>query len=199
MKLNIFIVGVGGQGTLTSSKIIGQAFLREGYNVIVGEIHGMAQRGGIVESTVVVGPNPNPMIADGDCHIFLGFEPLETYRALRKASKKTTIILNPDPIIPFTVTVGQGVYPDVNMMISKMEEIAGNLIIIKANELAKKAGSLLTVNTVMIGALAASKLTPIKPQTFIDVITESVPRFKEVNIKAFQLGMEEYKNKAGKL
>lgn len=195
MKLNIFIVGVGGQGTLTASKIIGQSFLREGYNVIVGEIHGMAQRGGIVESTVVVGPNPNPMIADGDSDIFLGFEPLETYRALRKVSKKTTIFLNPDPIIPFTVNVGQGKYPDVNMMIEKMRELAGNLIIIKANELAKKAGSLLASNTVMLGALAESKLTPLNPQTFLDVIIESVPRFKDVNIRAFNLGREAFHKK----
>ncbi len=192
MKLNIYIVGVGGQGTLTASKIIGQSFLKEGYNVIVGEIHGMAQRGGIVESTVVVGPNPSPMIADGDSDIFLGFEPLETYRALRKVSKKTTIFLNPDPIIPFTVNVGQGVYPEVSMMINKMRELAGDLIIIKANELAKRAGSLLASNIVMLGALAESKLTPLNPQTILDVITESIPKFKDVNIRAFNLGREAF-------
>ena len=102
-KTDIFIIGVGGQGSLTTSRILGEAALRAGQNVLVGEIHGMAQRGGVVESTVRIGDVYGPTISEGCADVLLGFEPVETVRGLHKASKNTLVIVNTHAIVPATV------------------------------------------------------------------------------------------------
>jgi indolepyruvate ferredoxin oxidoreductase beta subunit len=109
----IHITGVGGQGTLLATGIIGEAALLAGVNVNVSEVHGMAQRGGVVESAVTMGDVMSPIVSDGEADILLGFEPSETLRAAAKCSKDATVITNSHPLAPFTVAIGKGVYPDI--------------------------------------------------------------------------------------
>ena len=107
-------VGVGGQGNLLASNLLGQAALSMGIPVVVSEIHGMAQRGGVVESAVLLGGAVSPIVSNGEADVLVSFEPLETLRILTKCNKKTLVITNAQPLPPFTVAVGQGKYPPVD-------------------------------------------------------------------------------------
>ena len=110
--LRIFFTGVGGQGTLLATRLVGQAALKEDIPVLMSEIHGMAQRGGVVESSVVLGSAASPTIANGEADIVIAFEPLEAARALPKCNPKTVVITGTAPVLPFTVSIGQSAYPD---------------------------------------------------------------------------------------
>ncbi len=107
----IVFVGVGGQGNLLSSRVLGEAALSAGLPVNVSEVHGMAQRGGVVESAVVLGGALSSIVSNGEADVLIGFEPSETLRALEKCSSETVVITNVTPLMPFTVAVGKGVYP----------------------------------------------------------------------------------------
>ncbi|MDY7037586.1 MAG: 2-oxoacid:acceptor oxidoreductase family protein [Thermodesulfobacteriota bacterium] len=110
-------VGVGGQGNLMASRLLGEASLAMGIPAVVSEIHGMAQRGGVVESTVLIGNATSPIVSDGEADVLIGFEPLETIRDLKKCNRKTLVITNTQPLPPFTVSLGQGQYPPVEKML----------------------------------------------------------------------------------
>ena len=107
-------VGVGGQGNLLASNLLGKAALDAGLPVMVSEIHGMAQRGGVVESAVILGEALSPIVSNGEADIVVGFEPVETLRALTKANKDTLVLTSTRPLPPFTVAIGQAAYPDVD-------------------------------------------------------------------------------------
>ena len=188
----VFITGVGGQGTLLASRILGEAALLDGIDVTVSEIHGMAQRGGVVESAVLLGGVKSPIISDGEADVLLGFEPLETYRALRKCSGKTLVISNITTIIPYSVTSGLVPrYPDVQSMMAEVRNSVGRLIAFDALELAGESGSPLAVNVVMLGVLAARGTLPISPGVIERAVLGSVkPQFREINIRAFRLGLD---------
>ena len=113
----IVIIAVGGQGNLLSSRLLGEAALSKKIPFVISEIHGMAQRGGIVESAVLMGDVSSPIVSAGESDVFLGFEPLETLRGLGKCTRKTVIITNTRPMPPFTVAVGQGTYPPVDVIL----------------------------------------------------------------------------------
>jgi len=110
----LVFVGVGGQGNLLASRLLGEAALSVGIPAVVSEIHGMAQRGGIVESAVLLGDITSPIVSNGEADVLIGFEPVETLRALNKCNINTLIITNTCPLPPFTVSIGQGVYPPLN-------------------------------------------------------------------------------------
>ena len=116
-------VGVGGQGNLLASRLLGEAALATGVPAVVSEIHGMAQRGGVVESAVLLGDVTSPIVSEAEADVLIGFEPLETMRALGKCNVDSLVITNTQPLPPFTVSVGQGVYPPVDEVLdrSRME------------------------------------------------------------------------------
>ena len=145
-------VGVGGQGNLLASNLLGQAALSMGIPVVVSEIHGMAQRGGVVESAVLMGDVSSPIISEGEADVLVSFEPLETIRILGKCSRNTLVITNVQPLLPFTVSVGQGVYPPVDEVLDKIRIKVQNVIALHGNDLAAKAGNPLSLNMVMLGA-----------------------------------------------
>jgi len=187
--LMIFMIGVGGQGSITASKIIGESALREGHDAVLSEIHGMSQRGGIVESSVVIGKRMSPMIEDGEADIILGFEPMETLRSINKASAKTVIITNTNSIIPYTVSMGQGTYPEMEVMLGIMRSRAARLIPIDAFSLAKQAGSSMASNAVLLGALCALERFFLSSETVLQVFSEVLPeKLIRVNRDAFALG-----------
>jgi indolepyruvate ferredoxin oxidoreductase, beta subunit len=185
----IHIIGVGGQGTVLATTLIGQAALADGLNVNVSEVHGMARRGGVVESAVTMGDLISPIISDGEADILLGFEPAETIRAAIKCSKETTVITNEHPLPPFTVTIGQGTYPEVDKALNQLAGNVKKLVSLDANALAHEAGTVLSLNMVMLGALMKHADLPIKVESLKQAIKDSTKaKFLDMNLKAFELG-----------
>jgi indolepyruvate ferredoxin oxidoreductase beta subunit len=184
-------VGVGGQGNLLASRLLGEAALSMEIPAVVSEIHGMAQRGGVVESAVLMGDVTSPIVSNGEANVLIGFEPLETLRTLAKCNRDTLVITNTNPLPPFTVSVGQGEYPPVNEVIQLIQAKVNRLIALKGSELAEKAGNPLSLNMVMLGALIGSGATLITAESMRETISNSTREsFLESNLKAFDLGME---------
>ncbi len=190
---NIVIVGVGGQGILTSSQVIGRAALTKGLDVFMSEVHGMAQRGGVVVTTVKLGEKVNsPLIGDGDADILLGFEPIETYRAINKASEDTWVITNTAQIVPFTVSTGKQSYPNIDKIFEALDDVTDRFVKLDARKLAMEAGAAITQNIVMVGALTATGVLPMSKDEMLEAVRQSVPeRFREMNEKAFLKGYEQ--------
>lgn len=183
--MKIMIVGVGGQGTLLASRIIGNVAIKEGFDVKVSEVHGMSQRGGSVVTYVKYGDKVySPIIGKGEADIILAFELLEAYRALPYLKKGGKMIVNTQKMNPMPVITGAGEYP------AELEEklaAAADLTALDARALADEAGNIKAVNVVLIGNLAKSTSVPY--ESWVDVIKATVPpKFLDVNLKAFDLG-----------
>ena len=182
---NIMIVGVGGQGTLLASRILGNAVISEGYDVKVSEVHGMSQRGGSVVTYVKYGDKAfSPIIDRGEADMILAFEKLEAARALPYLKEGGTVILNDREIAPMPVITGAAEYPD-----GLVADIAAKakVIAIDALSLSLEAGSAKAVNVVLIGVLARS--SDISKEVWIQTIKDTVPaKFLDLNLKAFELG-----------
>lgn len=183
--MNIMIVGVGGQGTLLASRILGNTVISEGYDVKVSEVHGMSQRGGSVVTYVKFGEKVySPIIGKGEADIILAFEMLEAYRALPYLKKGGKILVNTQEIDPMPVITGAMKYPED---IGKKLSDKVNLITVDALKYAKEAGNLKAVNVVLIGLMA--KNTNIPYERWLETIKTSTPeKFLESNLKAFDMG-----------
>ncbi len=189
--IRIFFTGVGGQGTLLATRLVGEAALEEGIPVSLSEIHGMAQRGGVVESSVVAGNISSPTVADGEADILMAFEPLEAVRALPKCHKGTYVITSTVPIVPFTVAVGQSTYPDLERLYEFLEGKVARLVRVEAADIANQAGSEKAANIVMVGVLAALNRLPISERSWQEALKRTIPeRFLDMNRKAFDLGRQ---------
>ena len=187
--LRIFFTGVGGQGTLLATRLVGEAALQEGLPVLMSEIHGMAQRGGVVESSVVLGRAASPIIADGEADIVMAFEPLEAARALPKCNPKTVVITNTSPIPPFTVTLGQSTYPDRDELYRLIEPRVAGLIRVDADEMARSVNAERSSNVIMIGVLAGTGILPISKTSFEQALRRIMPeRLLERNLRALDAG-----------
>ncbi len=190
MKYTVQIVGVGGQGVLLASMVLGNAAMDMGYKVAMSEVHGMAQRGGSVLSTLRFGDDViSPLEATGSADMIMGFEPAETCRNLHLGNKDTVILMNLDPVLPSMVAAGFEEYPDVDMLVRSVSEVNTNLITIDATKIAIEAGKAVAANAVMIGAVAAMKGFPIPKDVLLNALMNQVPeKFKDLNIKAFEMG-----------
>lgn len=187
----IFFTGVGGQGTLLATRILGEAAVLADVQVVVSEIHGMAQRGGVVESAVLLGALRSPTIADGEADILMGFEPLETIRALRKCSERSLVISSTSPIVPFTVASGRARYPEVADMMESVARRVARLVAFDARALARQAGAELAINTVLLGTLMRHGNLPFGRDAVERAIRlRTKGPLLEVNLKAFELGYE---------
>jgi indolepyruvate ferredoxin oxidoreductase beta subunit len=185
----LIIVAVGGQGNLLASKVLGEAALLSGVPVRMSEIHGMAQRGGVVESAIVFGDAQSTIISDGEANVLVGFEPSETLRALNKCNADTTVITNLAPLPPFTVTIGRGTYPDLGQAQDLIKAKTKRLIAFDAVDMAKTAGSVMSVNIVLLGALIQTDILPIPRENLEEAIrTKTKKAFVGANLKAFELG-----------
>ena len=185
----LIIVAVGGQGNLLASKVLGEAALLSNVPVRMSEIHGMAQRGGVVESSIVFGDAQSTIISDSEADVLLGFEPLETLRALNKCNASTTVITNLAPLPPFTVAIGRGTYPELKRAQALIEAKTSRLITLDAVDLATKAGSVMAVNIVLLGALIQTNILPIPRENVEEAIrTKTKAAFADINLKAFDLG-----------
>ena len=187
----LIMVAVGGQGNLLASKVLGEAALISGVQVRMSEIHGMAQRGGVVESAIVFGEATSSIISDGEADILLGFEPAETLRALNRCSRDTKVITNTATLPPFTVSIGKGVYPDVENIKELLKEKCASLIAIDAMKLAKEAGTPMSVNIVLLGALVQSGGLSFTKENVIEAIKRRTKKaFLDMNLNAFELGFK---------
>ena len=185
MTKKIMIVGVGGQGTLLASRILGNTVINEGYDVKVSEVHGMSQRGGSVVTYVKYGKEVySPIIDRGEADIILAFEMLEAYRALPYLKKGGKLIVNTQEIDPMPVITGTMEYPE---NISDKLKAQADVTLVDALSLAIKAGNFKAVNVVLIGVMAKS--TDIPYEKWIETIKTTVPeKFLDVNLKAFESG-----------
>jgi indolepyruvate ferredoxin oxidoreductase beta subunit len=187
----VVFIGVGGQGNLLASRLLGEAALSLNIPAVVSEIHGMAQRGGIVESAVLLGDVTSPIVSNAEADVLIGFEPVETLRALSKCNKDTIVITNTHPLPPFTVSVGQGVYPPVDEIMGLIHAKAGKVIALDGNAMAEEAGNPLSLNMVMLGALIGSGSIPVGAEDMKKTISTTTKKaFLESNLKAFDLGMK---------
>jgi indolepyruvate ferredoxin oxidoreductase beta subunit len=192
MKYNIQLVGVGGQGVLLASTVLGNAAVAEGLEVAMSEVHGMAQRGGSVLCSVRMGRGIfSPLIPKGGADLLLGFEPVETCRALSTVNKDSHIVTNITPVVPISVSAGQDIYPKVDEILEAMRSVGGKVIAIDATAKAIEAGKAITANSVLIGALSAVKGFPLSKERMLSTLLEVVPaKAKDINARAFELGYQ---------
>lgn len=189
MNTNILIVGVGGQGTLLASVLLGNLALKRGYDVKLSEVHGMSQRGGSVVTHVKISDDKvgAPLIEEGDADVILAFESLEGYRWLPYLKKGGSIYANTQQILPMPVVQGAAEYPED--MEEKLKEAAGKYKAFDALTIAEEAGSDKAVNIVLLGA--ASGELPFSEEDWMEVIEKNVkPNFVEMNKFAFIRGQQ---------
>ena len=186
---NIMIVGVGGQGSLLASKLLGRLLLNEGYDVKVSEVHGMSQRGGSVVTYVRYGDKVySPIIDKGEADFIVSFEKLEAARYAAYLSKNGTIVVNSQQIDPMPVVTGAMEYPEG--VLDELRQKGVKIDEADALTPAIAAGSAKATNIVLMGRL--SKYLPFDKQAWTNAIREVVaPKFVEMNLKAFDLGRGE--------
>ncbi|MBR6038655.1 MAG: indolepyruvate oxidoreductase subunit beta [Candidatus Methanomethylophilaceae archaeon] len=190
MKYTVQIVGVGGQGVLLASMVLGNAAMDMGFDVAMSEVHGMAQRGGSVLSTVRFGDGVvSPLEAAGSADMIMGFEPVETCRNLSLGNRDTVVLMNMDPVLPSMVAAGFEEYPSLDLLKERVSSENPNTITIDATDIAVKAGKAVAANAVMIGAVGAVKGFPIPKDVLLKALMSQVPeKFRELNAKAFEMG-----------
>ena len=188
MNKSVMIVGVGGQGTLLASRILGDAMMDQGFDVKVSEVHGMSQRGGSVVTYVRYGDKVySPVIETGEADVVLAFEQLEAARFLPFLKKGGVVVTNTQKIDPMPVVTGAAQYPQG--LLEAIEGQGARLLALDALSLAEQAGSVKAVNVVLIGAMAKSLGT--EKEIWLKTIEKTVPpKFVEMNKKAFTLGYE---------
>jgi indolepyruvate ferredoxin oxidoreductase beta subunit len=191
----IHLIGIGGQGIIKASTIIGEAAMKKGINVVMSEVHGMAQRGGTVITELKIGEVYSPLIKETDADLLLAFELTEALRSLNKLSEKTFVIVNSIPIVPFTVSLGISEYPELSIVFEELKGKIKNLVVIDAQKVAKEAGNIISENMVLLGAAIATPNFPVDKELIIQSMKENLPpQSVEVNLRAFERGFEEVKN-----
>jgi indolepyruvate ferredoxin oxidoreductase beta subunit len=190
----ILLVGIGGQGVLSAGRWIGETATACGVPVVVGQIHGLSQRGGSVQAPIALGGARSWEIPDGSADALVALEPMEGARALNKVSSRTTAIVNTRPIVPISLQSAGRLYPPLTSLLGPLEEAAGFFTAMDATSLAAAAGSHRVLNVVMLGMLAASNLLPFPGERLLDVISGAgIPGLAEVNRDAFRMGEEALK------
>jgi indolepyruvate ferredoxin oxidoreductase beta subunit len=191
-ELNIIICGVGGQGVVLLSELLGSAAVRDGVALKGSEVLGMAQRGGSVFSNIRLGGDAlAPLTPEGRCDVIIAVEPSEALRNIQYLAKNGVVVLNAQKVLPFTVFLGKSGYPDIKQIEAGLKKVTNRIITLDAAALAQQAGSLQSANVVMLGALYGTGLVPMSVETAKAAI---LGRFKakvgEINVKAFDLGYE---------
>lgn len=192
---SIYISGVGGQGIIKTSVIIGEAAMLEGYDVVMSEIHGMSQRGGSVSTELKIGNFKSSIVEESKADLILAFEPIEVLRGLNKANKDTTLIFNTFPIVPSTLTQTGETYPEIDDIINNLKDNFDSVYPIEGNGLAVDAGSILSLNMVLLGACVANDDFPLSKETVETAMKNNLaPKFHEMNLKAIENGYNAIKD-----
>lgn len=193
----IVIAGTGGQGVLTAARLLCDAFVDRGHDVVSGQLHGMAQRGGAVQASVIIDGGISPVIANGRADFVVGLEPIETVRAANYLSPTTVVYMNLAPVVPFVLAQravlkqDKASYPDVSKLVEALSAASDNVFTLDAKQCAIEAGAAKTLNMVMLGCLFASDDLPCTADEFLEIITNRVPpALKDVNTRAFRSGVK---------
>ena len=191
---NVIIGGVGGQGNVLASQILGEMLVSQGYVITIGETYGASQRGGAVMSHLRISTKDqfSPVIPEGQCDLLVSLEPVEGLRILDTYGNPRVItLLNTRPIHPMDVISGSATYPEVSKVISKIKELSKRVWTLNATEIALAMGDPIFSNIVMLGALCTIDVLPINRQGFETIIRDLLPsRLLEENLKAFDKGGE---------
>ncbi len=186
---NIYISGVGGQGIIKTSTVIGEAAMKSDLPVVMSEVHGMAQRGGSVSTELRIGSIYSPIIELGTSNLLISFEPVEALRAVAKISDESYVILNTNPIYPFNLNESEINYPDVTDILNELKDKSKEVYAMDADKIAKEAGHPLSMNMVMLGAAAAVEGFPIEKETILTSMKANLPeKSLDINLKAFNNG-----------
>jgi len=189
--VNLVISGVGGQGNVMVSLVVGNALVNDGYFVTIGETYGSSQRGGSVMSHVKISAvkQYSPLISEGQADIILGMEPAETLRMLKHfGNGRVVTIVNPRQIHAVDITGGEG-YTSTEKLLEMIEGLSAKNCVVNATEEAQKMGNPILANMILIGALAKTGLLPINEEALVNVINQMFPKAVEVNKKALEVGM----------
>lgn len=191
---NIIITGVGGQGNVLASRILGQVLVQQGYRITVGETYGASQRGGSVTSHLRVsrGGPLSPLIPEGRCDLVVGLEPVESLRVLAKyGNPGVFMLINTRPIYPMDVIAGNASYPEWSVVLPKIHSLSRRGWALNATEIGLELGDPIFSNIIMLGALSALDLVPLSREGFQNAIEELVPSFKvPLNLEAFDRGRQ---------
>jgi indolepyruvate ferredoxin oxidoreductase beta subunit len=191
---NVIIGGVGGQGNVLASQILGEILVSQGYVITIGETYGASQRGGAVMSHLRISGKDqfSPLIPEGQCDLLVALEPVEGLRILDfYGNPKVMTLLNTRTIHPIDVISGDATYPEVSKVISKIKELSRRVWTLNATEIALEMGDPIFSNIVMLGALCAMCILPINREGFGSVIKDLLPsRRLDENMKAFDKGRE---------
>ena len=189
-ECDLVIVGVGGQGVILISDVIGRAAVLAEKPVCGAETHGMAQRGGSVINHTRIGCSFSPLVALGGADVLLALEPGEALRFARYLSPEGVALVNTRPVFPARVTAGLASYPPIPKILSSLSEHCSRVLDMDATALASRAGTAQAMNVVMLGAL--SRFIPLSEESILQSLAQVVPsRFLEVNKRAFALGKAE--------
>jgi indolepyruvate ferredoxin oxidoreductase beta subunit len=189
-ECDIVIVGVGGQGVILISDVIGRAAVKAGKPVRGAETHGMAQRGGSVINHTRIGCEYSPMVASGGADVLLALEPAEALRFGHFLSREGIALINTTPVLPVTVTTGKASYPSLQDILTLLREECRDVRPIEATSLARQAGTAQAMNVVMLGAL--SRFIPLPEELLLEALSEVVPpKYLEANRRAFLFGKAE--------
>lgn len=188
----LIITGVGGQGILLISQIIGTVAIKKGFKVRISETFGMSQRGGPVVSQIRLGQEVySPLTPSKTADLMLGLEPLETLRrALIFLKPGGSVLMNTRAVYPVTVNRGDARYPPLDEIIATLRKITEKIVAFDATELALKIGNPIVMNVIMLGALASLDNLPFKPEDLREAIKIRVPRDIKTNLKAFDVGLQ---------
>lgn len=186
---NIYISGVGGQGIIKTSTVIGEAAMKSGIEVVMSEVHGMAQRGGGVSTELKIGSAYSPIIENGSSDLLIAFEPIEALRAIPKIGEKTTVVVNTSPIYPFNIRESEIKYPDIEDTLKELKNKSMKVFSVEADKIAKKSGNILSMNMVLLGCATAVDGFPLKKENVINSMMVNLPeKTLEINLKAFESG-----------
>lgn len=188
---NIYICGVGGQGIIKTSIVMGEAAMKMGKPVVMSEIHGMAQRGGVVSTELKIGHSRSPIIGGGEADLILAFEPLEALRSIDKVGENGCVVTNTTPIMPFNISASKNPYPNINFILRELESKSSKLYALNALDIAKEAGHILSLNMVMLGGAAAVPNFPVERTLLKKSMEDNLPQKSlEINYKAFNKGFD---------
>jgi indolepyruvate ferredoxin oxidoreductase beta subunit len=191
--LNLIITGVGGQGNVLISRLIGQSMVDAGLQVTVGETYGASQRGGSVASHVRISKDTQygPIIPEGHADVILGLEPVESLRILGLyGSPKTFVVTNIRPFYPLSVATGDAEYPRLETIKQSINELSAKAWYIDASEIALNLGAPLLSNMVMVGAIIGARLLPLTQDMFESQLEASFEKESlTLNLQAFRMGL----------
>ena len=193
--LNVIVTGVGGQGNVLISQLIGKALVKGGHHVTIGETYGASQRGGAVMSHIRISRQEQygPLISGGQADVILGLEPVETMRVLAQYGHPGVVVIaNSRPVYTIAVTSGAAEYPGTEKIEKTLEELSSTAWLINATEIALEMGASILTNIIMAGALVGSRSLPLDPEGLEAELRDSLPSDRlEMNLQAARRGLEE--------